>query len=185
LVTVNSQAGPVETAERLVAVITVFARIDHAAAAAAVGLPLRPTQLVVFGSARGGTPLMQAQQLMGFDLPLRALVWQDEALQTWVSYPDMTWLARRYGLPPATEQAIGNITGRLQARRRSPLGCPRTMSWMRSWMSHFRQATRCPGATTQSNCAPSCLWARRPPLLSLRARLYGFAGWQACVDSLR
>lgn len=52
---------------------------------------------------------------MGFDLPLRALVWQDEALQTWVSYPDMTCLARRYGLPPATEQAIGNMTGFLQA----------------------------------------------------------------------
>jgi uncharacterized protein (DUF302 family) len=129
LVTVSSQAGPVETAERLVAAITarglsVFARIDHAAAAAAVGLPLRPTQLVVFGSAKGGTPLMQAQQVMGFDLPLRALVWQDEALQTWVSYPDMTWLARRYGLPPTSEQAIGNMTGFLQALVAQSSGAP-------------------------------------------------------------
>ena len=105
VITRESQSGPSETIERLVAAIgarglTLFARIDHVAGATAAGLTLRPTQLVIFGNARGGTPLMQAQQLLGLELPLRALVWQDAALRTWVSCPDVQWLAQRYGMAP-------------------------------------------------------------------------------------
>jgi uncharacterized protein (DUF302 family) len=129
LITASSQAGPAETAERLVAAIsarglTVFARIDHSAGAAAAGLTLRPTQVVIFGNARGGTPLMQAEQLIGIDLPLRALVWQDAAQRTWVSSPDMTWLARRYGLPAGTAPAIANITAVLQGLVAQSTGAP-------------------------------------------------------------
>jgi uncharacterized protein (DUF302 family) len=106
LITVGSRFGSAETAQRLIAAVgarglTVFARIDHAAAAAAAGLTLRPTELIVFGNARGGTPLMQANQLLGIELPLRALVWADETGRTHVSRPDLAWLAHRYGLPPA------------------------------------------------------------------------------------
>jgi uncharacterized protein (DUF302 family) len=57
--------------------MSVFARIDHAAGAAEVGLSLRPTELLIFGNAKGGTPLMQSIQTIGIDLPLKALVWQD------------------------------------------------------------------------------------------------------------
>jgi uncharacterized protein (DUF302 family) len=57
--------------------LTLFARIDHAAGAAEVGMALRPTTVVIFGNARGGTPLMQAQQTIGLDLPLKMLVWED------------------------------------------------------------------------------------------------------------
>jgi uncharacterized protein (DUF302 family) len=71
-----------ETLDRLEAEIrargmTVFARVDHAVGAAEVGLPLRPTEVVIFGNARGGTPLMQANQAIGIDLPLKALVFED------------------------------------------------------------------------------------------------------------
>ena len=62
----------------------VFARIDHAAGAAGVGLTLRPTELIIFGNARAGTPLMQSAQTVGIDLPLKALVWQDAAVKTWI-----------------------------------------------------------------------------------------------------
>ena len=62
--------------------MTVFARIDHAAGAAEVGLSLRPTELPIFGNAKGGTPLMQSIQTIGIDLPLKALVWQDESGNT-------------------------------------------------------------------------------------------------------
>ena len=129
LLTAQSQDGPAETAARLVAAVTargltVFARIDHAAGAAAVGLQLRPTELIVFGNAKGGTALMQAEQLVGIDLPLKALVWRDAAQQTWVTYPDITWLARRYGLPPATEQAIGDIGAVLRAVVAQSTGVP-------------------------------------------------------------
>lgn len=116
----ESLSGPVDTAERLVAAIaarglTLFARIDHAAGAAAAGLTLRPTQVLIFGNARGGTPLMQAQQLLGMELPLRALVWQDEALRTWVSCPDVHWLAQRYGVAPGGAPAVTALAAALEA----------------------------------------------------------------------
>jgi uncharacterized protein (DUF302 family) len=66
--------------------MTLFARIDHAVGAAVVGLPLRPTELLIFGSAKAGTPLMQANQAIGIDLPLKALVFQDAAGKVWLCY---------------------------------------------------------------------------------------------------
>ena len=82
---------PTETMDRLEAEIraqgmTVFARIDHAAGAAEAGLKLLPTELIIFGNARGGTPLMQSIQTVGIDLPLKALVWEDASGTTWLSY---------------------------------------------------------------------------------------------------
>jgi uncharacterized protein (DUF302 family) len=93
LITIPSSYGAKDTLERLDAAIkargmTIFARIDHAAGATEVGLSLRPTELLVFGNAKGGTPLMQSNQVIGIDLPLKALVWQDEAGKTWLSYND-------------------------------------------------------------------------------------------------
>jgi uncharacterized protein (DUF302 family) len=81
LVTLQSAHNFVNTLERLLTVlaekhVTVFAQIDHAAGAVAAGLILRPTTLVVFGNPATGTPLMQADQVAGIDLPLKALVWQ-------------------------------------------------------------------------------------------------------------
>ena len=86
LVTLPSSFGPKETMDRLEAAIkakgmTVFARIDHAAGAAAAGLALRPTELLIFGNARAGTPLMQADQTIGIDLPLKALVYRRRGRQ--------------------------------------------------------------------------------------------------------
>ena len=82
LITIPSSYGPKGTMDRLESEIaargmTVFARIDHTAAAAQVGLPLRPAELLIFGSAKAGTPLMQSNQEIGIDLPLKALVWED------------------------------------------------------------------------------------------------------------
>src|ERR1700722_2973217 len=82
LITLRSGHGPEDTMNRFEAAVrargmTVFAHVDPAAAAAAVGLPLHPTEVILFGNARGGTPLMQSAQTIGIDLPLKALVWQD------------------------------------------------------------------------------------------------------------
>lgn len=103
LTTIPSSFGPKETMDRLEAEVrakgmTVFAKIDHAAAAKEADLELRPTELIIFGNARGGTPLMQASQTAGIDLPLKALVWQDAAGKTWLSYTDPSWIVRRHGL---------------------------------------------------------------------------------------
>ena len=95
--------------------LTVFARIDHAAGAAGAGLSLGPTELLIFGNAKGGTPLMQALQTVGIDLPLKALVWQDASGTTWLSYNDPHWLAQRHGLDDATRAAIEAMSGALKA----------------------------------------------------------------------
>lgn len=76
---------------------TVFANIDHAAGAAKVGQTLRPTQLLIFGNPKGGTPFMNCTQTVGIDLPLKALVWEDASGQTWLGYNDPAYLAQRHG----------------------------------------------------------------------------------------
>jgi uncharacterized protein (DUF302 family) len=77
--------------------LTVFARIDHAAGAKDVGMALRPTELLIFGNAKGGTPLMQACQTIGIDLPLKALAWEDADGKVWLSYNEPAWLVARHG----------------------------------------------------------------------------------------
>ncbi len=101
LVTVSSAHGAAETVERLKALLSqkkiqLFADIDHAAGAQDVGLSMRPTRLLIFGNARAGTPLMQIQQTIGLDLPLRALVWEDAAGKVWLTYHRPEFLARRH-----------------------------------------------------------------------------------------
>jgi uncharacterized protein (DUF302 family) len=102
LTTIKSEHGPEETMRRLKAAViakgmTVFARIDHAAAAADVEMKLRPTDLLIFGSPKGGTPVMWVVQTIGIDLPLKALVWQDEVGITWLSYNQPASLVARHG----------------------------------------------------------------------------------------
>lgn len=127
LTTVRSSYGPKDTMGRLEAEVrakgmTVFAHIDHAAAAVAAGLSLRPTDLLIFGNAKGGTPLMQSGQTIGIDLPLKALVWQDAAGDTWLSYNDPAWLAQRHGLGHDAEPAVGAIAAALHAVARAATG---------------------------------------------------------------
>src|SRR5271170_4727879 len=120
LISVASSFGPKETMDRLEAEVkakglTVFARVDHAAGAAAVGMPLRPTELLIFGNARGGTPLMQANQVVGIDLPLRALVYQDAAGKVWLAYNNPDWIARRHRLGGSVAPNVQALTKALEA----------------------------------------------------------------------
>ena len=125
LVSVQSRSAAPETMERLLAALakrslTVFARVDHAAGAVSIGLPLRPTELVIFGNPKGGTALMQDQQSAGLDLPLKALVWADAGGKVWLSYNAQNYLYQsayaRHGAPrqgeliDRTEQLLGAIT---------------------------------------------------------------------------
>jgi len=124
LKTIQCSYGPKETMNRLEAEVkakglTIFAHVDHAAGAAEVGLPLRPTDLLIFGNAKGGTPLMQSIQTIGIDLPLKALVWQDEAGNTWLSYNDPGWIAERHGLCHETEATVKALAAALDALTRT------------------------------------------------------------------
>jgi uncharacterized protein (DUF302 family) len=123
LTTIASSHDPKQTIDRLETEIhakgmTVFARIDHAAGAAEVGLTLRPTELIIFGNARGGTPLMQSVQTVGIDLPLKVLVWQDAANNTWLSYREPSWIAQRHGVADA-EQVVSKMAAALSAMART------------------------------------------------------------------
>jgi uncharacterized protein (DUF302 family) len=87
--------------------ITIFARIDHAAGAANIGLFLRPTTLLIFGNPAAGTPLMQRAQTAGIDLPLKILVWEDADGATNLSYNDPPWIAARHDLG---SESLGTVT---------------------------------------------------------------------------
>jgi uncharacterized protein (DUF302 family) len=117
-VAIPSRHSVKDTIDRLAADIaakgmTVFARVDHAAGAAAAGLTLRPTELLIFGNAKGGTPLMQAQQTIGIDLPLKALAWEDSAGKVWLAYNDPAWLAARHGLGTESAAITNAMAGAL------------------------------------------------------------------------
>jgi uncharacterized protein (DUF302 family) len=119
LATIQSSLGPKDTMNRLEAEVkakgmTVFARIDHAAGAAAIGLSLQPTELLIFGNAKGGTPLMQSNQAIGIDLPLKALVWEDASRTTWLSYNDPSWLANRHEPGPEVAAAVSPMAAALK-----------------------------------------------------------------------
>jgi uncharacterized protein (DUF302 family) len=102
-----------ETLERLesilaVKAIPVLALVDHSGGAAAVGLTMPPTKLLIFGNAKAGTPLMLAAPTLALDLPLKALVWEDPDGQVWVSYNSPQYLQERHGFP---EELTANIAG--------------------------------------------------------------------------
>ncbi len=78
--------------------IVVFARIDQQAEAKKVGLDLSPTELLIFGNPRGGTPIMQAYPLAALDLPLKLLAWSHDDATVWLTYTDPAWLGKRHAL---------------------------------------------------------------------------------------
>jgi uncharacterized protein (DUF302 family) len=120
LTTIPSNSGARETADRLEAAVkdkgmAVFARINHAAGAAAEGLALRPIEILIFGNARAGTPLMQAEPTTGIDLPLKVLVYEDSAGKSWLSYNQPRWLAQRHGLHGSADRTIEAMADALSA----------------------------------------------------------------------
>jgi uncharacterized protein (DUF302 family) len=121
--------GPKETMDRLVRAVggrgmTVLARIDHAAAAVAADMELRPTEVLIFGNPRAGTPLMQAVQTMGIDLPLKVLVWQDAEGRTWLAYNDPLWLAERHATGAAKRSIVAAMAAALATVAGEATGAP-------------------------------------------------------------
>jgi uncharacterized protein (DUF302 family) len=102
MIVMASWPAPAEALDRLSAIVTekgmtIFARIDHAAGARAVQMDLRPTALLIFGNAKAGTPVMQAAQTAGIDLPLKVLAWCDADGKNWLGYIDPLWIGARHG----------------------------------------------------------------------------------------
>ena len=88
--------------------LTIFARIDHSGEAAKVGLEMRPTQVLLFGSPKAGTPVMVAAPTVAIDLPLKALVAEDDQGKVWITYNSPEYLRQRHGIP---DDLIKNLAG--------------------------------------------------------------------------
>lgn len=82
--------------------LTILALIDHSGDAAKAGLSMRPTQLLIFGNVKAGTPLMVASPSVAIDLPLKALIWQDPDDKVWLSYNSPDYLRQRHHIPDAS-----------------------------------------------------------------------------------
>jgi uncharacterized protein (DUF302 family) len=113
LVRVPSRYAVEETVQRLQTTfaakgLQVFALIDHSGEAVKVGLKMRPTKLLIFGSPKGGTPLMVASPSLAIDLPMKALVAEDETGKVWLTYNTPEYLKERHGVP---EDLIKNLAG--------------------------------------------------------------------------
>ena len=117
MISIKSAHTVAVTADRLEKILgskgmTVFKRIDHAAGAQKVGKTLRPTELVIFGNPKVGTPLMLCRQSVAIDLPQKALIWQDEAGQVWFSYNDPQYLALRHNIQ-GCDKVLKKVAGAL------------------------------------------------------------------------
>jgi uncharacterized protein (DUF302 family) len=91
--------------------LSILARIDHSGDAAKVGLNMKPTQLLIFGNAKAGTPIMQASPTSALDLPLKALVWEDADGKVWLSYNSTEYLKQRHNIPGDLLKNISGIRG--------------------------------------------------------------------------
>jgi len=116
---IKSKNSPTETMNKIEGVVKekgmkVFARIDHAAGAVSVGQTLPAAELLIFGNPKGGTPLMQCNLQVGLDLPLKILVWSDDKQQTWISYNEPAYYAKRYQLGECGNKVITKITNLLE-----------------------------------------------------------------------
>ena len=119
MVDVPSRYSVPESLVRLEAILkekglTIFARVDHSGEAAKVGMEMRPTQLVIFGSPKGGTPLMVAAPSLAIDLPLKALAWQDEGGKVWLSYNSPEYLQQRHNIPADLLKNIAGVGALIQ-----------------------------------------------------------------------
>lgn len=119
IIDVSSRYSVPETLARLQTIlkekgITVFALVDHSGEAEKAGLSMRPTQLLIFGSPKGGTPLMVAAPRLAIDLPLKALAWQDEQGRVWLSYNTPEYLHERHGFPAELMKNIAVIGALVQ-----------------------------------------------------------------------
>ena len=109
-----SHHSVVDTVEKLKGIllskgVMLFAIVDHSGEAEKVGMKMRPTKLLIFGSPKAGTPLMQAAPSVAIDLPLKILVWEDEQGKVWVSFNSPAYLQQRHGIPPDLLQNIAVV----------------------------------------------------------------------------
>ncbi|EBA01423.1 DUF302 domain-containing protein [Marinobacter sp. ELB17] len=118
LIVVKSNHSVAATADKLEAVLSkngmkIMNRINHAAGAESANMELRPTELVIFGNPKVGTPLMQCSQTVAVDLPQKALIWEDENGQVWLGYNDPQYLKTRHAIE-GCDPVLAKVGGALK-----------------------------------------------------------------------
>jgi uncharacterized protein (DUF302 family) len=108
-----------ETLHRLETILTakgikIFALVDHSGEAEKAGLKMPPTQLLIFGNPKGGTPVMLAAPTAAIDLPWKALAWQDTSGQVWLSYNDAAYVQRRFGLSDDVMKPLAGLSALIE-----------------------------------------------------------------------
>jgi uncharacterized protein (DUF302 family) len=119
IVSLSSSYSVVETLNRLESELTtrglmIFTRIDFTADAKSAGLEMRPTELLIFGNPKAGTPLMNTEPLVAIDLPLKALAWEDPDGHVWLSYNMPEYLGKRHNLPSELVRNLGGVVKSLE-----------------------------------------------------------------------
>lgn len=117
IIKIKSKHSVTETINKLEAVLnkkgmTIFKRVDHTAGASKVGLDLRPTELLIFGNPKVGTPLMLCSQTAALDLPQKALAYEDKNGQVWLVYNDPVYMAKRHRTQ-GCEKAVQKVSNAL------------------------------------------------------------------------
>lgn len=117
MINVKSNHSVADTANKLEKVLlskgmNVFTRIPHSKGAKSVGVELRPTELIIFGNPKVGSPLMKCAQSVALDLPQKALIWQDEKEAVWISYNDPAYLKKRHNIQ-GCDKVLAKVTGAL------------------------------------------------------------------------
>lgn len=124
LITMKSSFDAKETMDRMEKTLrdkgmTIFERIDHAAGAEKIGKALRPTEVLLFGNPKAGTPFIECAQTVGIDLPMKTLVWKDASGQVWLGYNDPAFLTKRHGAPECG--VVGGMSKTLDGLAREAL----------------------------------------------------------------
>jgi uncharacterized protein (DUF302 family) len=119
LIHISSRYPVEETVQRLELLlqaqgIKIFCTVDHSGEAAKAGLKMRPTQVVIFGNPKGGTPVMLAAPTAAIDLPLKVLIWEDGEGKVWLSFNSPEYLKQRHGIPDDLVKNLAGVGGLLQ-----------------------------------------------------------------------
>lgn len=127
IVTLISRRAVADLSDALVEAVTkagmtVFARIDYAAHAASAGAAIRPTEAVLFGNPASAVVLLEDEQSIALDLPMRALAWEDENGETWLTYTDIAWLARRHDLGAKSAELLKKMQAAMASVARAATG---------------------------------------------------------------
>ncbi len=117
MINIKSKHSVTQTANKLEKILsskgmTIFKRVKHSESAMKIGVEITPTELIIFGNPKVGSPLMKCAPTVAIDLPQKALIWQDRNQRVWISYNDPAHLKQRHNIQ-GCDKVLAKVTGAL------------------------------------------------------------------------